>query len=198
MNLQNKVLGISASPRKKGNSDLLLEKILDGIKSEKVDSKKFFLRELKFQSCIGCEKCRENNTCALKDDFTLLYPKIINSKALVIVSPTYNYNVTALMKAFLDRLYCYYVFDNSRPRNWSSVLVNQNRKVVLAAICEQTHKQDMGFTIDAMSKPLTALGYEIIDELPVYGIFDKGAVANNENIMNKAYDMGKKLALSLT
>lgn len=93
---------------------------------------------------------------------SLIYPGILESQGLILVSPTHNYNVTAWMKAIIDRLYCFYNFDDKRPRGWSSRLAGQGRKAVLAAICEQKNKDDMGFTLDAMRLPLEALGYEII------------------------------------
>jgi len=68
----------------------------------------------------------------------------------------------------IDRLYCFYNFDDNRPGGWSSRLAGQGRKAILAAICEQKNKDDMGFTLDAMRLPLEALGYEIIGELPVW------------------------------
>jgi len=55
----------------------------------------------------------------------------------------------------------------------------------------------MGFTIDAMRLPLEALGYEIIGELPVYGIFDRGAVKAQEEVLTKASQLGMDLAASL-
>ena len=129
---------------------------------------------------------------------TVIYPEIQESRGLVLVSPTHNYNVTAWVKAFIDRLYCFYEFDNNRPRGWSSRLAGQGRKAVLVAICEQEVKGDMGYTLGAMRLPLTALGYEIIGELPVYAIFDKGKVKENQKILEEATKLGKSLARALT
>ena len=117
-------------------------------------------------------------------------------QGLVLVSPTHNYNVTAWMKAFIDRLYCFYNFDDNRPRGWSSRLADQKRKAVLAAVCEQEAREDMGFTLDAMRHPIEALGYEIIGELPVFGVFDKGRVKEKEDILNTASKLGVDLAKS--
>ena len=72
------------------------------------------------------------------------------------------------MKAFIDRLYCFYNFQNTHPRTWSSQLENQNRKAVVVAICEQENRKDMGFTIEAMKLPIEALGYKVIEELAVF------------------------------
>jgi multimeric flavodoxin WrbA len=126
-----------------------------------------------------------------------LYPKIMEAKGLVLVSPTHHYNITAWMKAFIDRLYCFYDFSEDRPRNWSSRLADQHRKAVICAICEQPEKENMGFTLEAMRLPLQALGYEIVDELAVAGIFDRGYIRKNNEIINQAIDLGYKLAFNL-
>ena len=120
-----------------------------------------------------------------------------SSRGLVLVCPTHNYNVTAWMKAFIDRLYCFYDFDNNRPRGWSSRLAGQGRKAVIAAICEQENTEDMGFTLDAMRLPLKALGFDIIGELPVFRIFDKAKVEQEKLILDKAINLGSDLAKSL-
>ena len=188
------ILGIGGSPRRGGNSDILLQHILHNIEEPKQ------LRDLQFQSCIGCEKCRKDKICTgLQDDMSLLYPKIIESRGLVLVSPTHNYNITALMKAFIDRLYCFYNFDTkNRPGPWSSQLGDQGRKAIIVAVCEQENKKDMGFTLDAMRLPLEALGYEIIDELPVFGVFARGKVKERKKILAKASDLGTLLAQAVS
>ncbi len=184
------ILGIGGSPRRGGNSDILLRHILHNLGETKQ------LRDFQFQSCIGCEKCRKDKICTgLQDGMSLLYPKIIEAKGLVLVSPTHNYNITALMKAFIDRLYCFYNFDSkNRPGPWSSQLENQGRKAVIVAVCEQENRKDMGFTLEAMRLPLEALGYEIIEQLPVFGVFARGKVKERKEILDQASDIGTYLA----
>ncbi len=97
------------------------------------------------------------------------------------------------MKAFIDRLYCFYNFQNTRPRSWSSQLANQDRKAVIIAICEQENKKDMGFTLEAMRIPIEALGYQVIGEQAVFSIFDKGKVKDENKILETAYSLGKDL-----
>lgn len=195
---ENKILGVSGSPRKNGNSDILLKSIINGATSLNLDTISLHLREIQFQGCIGCEKCRKDKICTgLIDGMSLLYKEIITSKGLILVSPTHNYNITSWMKAFIDRLYCFYNFENTRPRNWSSQLANPKRKAVIAAICEQENKEDMGFTIEAMKKPIQALGYDVIGELSVFRIFDKGKVKDDSEVIKKAYELGLKLAKAI-
>jgi len=196
---RRRIIGIVGSPRKNGNSDVLLNHILGGAKKEHVFTEKIHLRDYQFQPCIGCEKCRKDTICrGLNDGMSLLYPKILDSQGLILISPTHNYNVTAWMKAFIDRLYCFYNFDENFPRGWSSCLENQGRKAVVAAVCEQESEEDMGFTLEAMRRPLIALGYEIIGELMVFAVFDKGKVKEKKDILASASSLGVKLAQSLS
>ena len=126
----------------------------------------------------------------------LTYSQIITSKGLVLVSPTHNYNITSWMKAFIDRLYCFYDFENTRPRAWSSQLAGQDRKAVLIAICEQENQENMGFTLDAMRLPIQALGYEVIGEQAIFRIFDRGKIKEDLESMETAFRLGQKLARS--
>ena len=193
-----KVLGIGGSPRKGGNSDILLQHILKGVEGESIITESRQLIKMQYQGCIGCEKCRKDKICTgLSDDMSRLYPEIIESKGLVLVSPTHNYNITAWMKAFIDRMYCFYDFDDNRPRGWSSRLAGQGRKAVISAICEQENKEDMGFTLEAMRLPLTAMGYEIIGELPVLRLFDRAKVKEENEILATAKKLGSDLAKSI-
>ena len=192
------IIGFSGSPRKDGNSDVLLAHILKGAQERAIAGTGIHLRDIQFSACIGCEKCRKDQICTgLEDGMSELYPEVRKAQGLVLVSPTHNYNITSWMKAFIDRLYCFYTFAETRPRAWSSRLAGQGRKAVLAAVCEQQHQADMGFTLEAMRLPLKALGYEIIGELPVFSVFDRGKVKDNEEILASAKRLGEELAMSL-
>ena len=194
----SRVLGIGGSPRKSGNSDFLVETILKGVTDEGLDTTKVHLRDYYYQPCIGCEKCRKDKICTgLSDGMTLLYPVVYESLGLVLVSPVHNYNITAWMKAFIDRLYCFYDFEDTRPRAWSNRLAGQGRKAVLAAVGEQADEYDMGFTLEAMKRPLLALGYEVVGELPVLGIFDRGRVGQEEDVVQAASNLGRDLVQKL-
>lgn len=194
----SKVLGLSGSPRKNGNSDVLLKHILKGVQVNGMSADRIALRDLPFSGCVGCERCRKDCICTgLTDGMSLLYPPVLESKGLVLSCPTHNYNITAWMKAFIDRLYCFYHFDDQRPRGWSSRLAGQGRKAVLTAVCEQKDEADMGYTMEAMRRPMLALGYEIVGELPVFAIFDRGAVKNHVEILHQAESLGAELALAL-
>lgn len=133
-----KVLGIGSSPRKGGNSDILLKWLLKGLSNAGIAAEKIQLRDYQFQSCNGCERCRKDKRCTeLQDEMQLIYPKITRASGLVLISPILNYNMTALMKSFIDRLYCFYDFSDKRQGSWSSQLADQGRKAIIAAVGEQ-------------------------------------------------------------
>lgn len=192
------ILAVEGSPRKGGNSHTLLQAVLDGAAQAGADSHAAHLRDYKYESCVGCEKCRKDKICTrFQDGMTLLYPHILDAKGLVLVSPVHNYNVSAWTKAFIDRLYCFYDFADTRPRAWSSRLAGQGRKAVIAAIAEQEDKKDMGFALDAMRLPLEALGYEIVTELAILRLFDRGIIARHGELLDRARSAGRDLAKSI-
>jgi multimeric flavodoxin WrbA len=192
------IIGISGSPRRGGNSDLILETILTQTRRSGARTQTVFLSELDFSSCVGCERCREDRTCTrFEDGFTPLYPKITEALGMVLVTPVYNYNITSWMKAFIDRLYCFYDFDNDRPRNWSSRLGGQDRQAVLAVVAEQTSREDLGVAMEALRLPMQALGYGIVEEIILPGMFDAGIVGRDPASMEKAEEAGRSLSLAL-
>lgn len=193
-----KVLCISGSPRGGGNTDVLIASIHRGIEETGVEAEKIFLRDYVIQPCIGCERCRKDKICTrLHDGMQLLYPKIVQSVGLVLGSPTHSYNVTALVKAFIDRLYPFYEFTEDRPRNFSSRLADQGRKAVVFSVSEQDEMGETGFTLEAMGYPLTALGYDVIEDFSVTGIFERGAVRKEMDVVNAAFEKGRRLAKML-
>ncbi|AKB18430.1 flavodoxin family protein [Methanosarcina sp. WWM596] len=193
-----KILGVSGSPRKGGNTDVLLDSFLKGAESAGAETKKVLLREYSIESCIGCEACRKAGTCIrFHDGMELLYPEIEAAKGLILGSPTYNYNVTAPMKAFIDRLYPYYNFTDERPGPYSSKLGDQGRKALVFTVCEQEKLEEMGFTLEALGMPLEALGYDVLEKFLATGCFAKGAVSKNEALLEKAFESGNKLAEAL-
>ncbi len=188
------ILGIEGSPRKGGNSHKMLKAVLAGADEAGQVCREVHLRDCRYEPCVGCEACRKDKICTrFQDAMTLLYPQIESARGLVLISPVHNYNVTAWIKAFIDRLYCYYDFEDTRPRGWSSRLAGQGRKAVIGAVAEQADKKDMGFALEAMRLPLTALGFEIVEELPVFGLFDRGVIAKRKELLDRAFEAGRKL-----
>ena len=193
-----KVLGVVGSFRKNGNTDILVNKVLEGVKSCGIETECIYLFDFNFKDCIGCEGCAKTNKCVIKDEMQDIYRLLEKSDGIVLGSPTYFYNVTGDIKKFLDRLYCYNVFDSSDRSVWVSV--NESLKMkygVTVAICEQNNENDMGYTSVTMDRTLQAVGYRVVDSLKVLHMFLKGEVKDYENEMKRGYASGIKLGKTL-
>ena len=189
------ILGICGSPRKGSNSRIMLEAMLEGTREAGAQTELVLLSDLAFSSCIGCEACRTAKECVgLDDDMIRLYPSIVDSRGLALVSPTHNYNVTALMKSFIDRLYCFYDFTDDHPRGYTSRLAGRGRVAAVAAVCEQTDPSDMGWTIKAMTCPIEVLGYEIAGDVRAFGVFEAGGIEKQPDVLDRCRELGRTMA----
>lgn len=104
-----KVLALLGSPRKKGNTALLLDEYLRGMRDsgKGAEITKVFLHEKDIRSCSSCETCRKVTIgqCAVKDDMQELYPLFCEADMVIYASPVYWWSVSAQLKAFMDRCY---------------------------------------------------------------------------------------------
>jgi len=181
-----KAVLINGSPRKHGNTSFVgssISKLLTagGWKVEEIE-----LHNLDFSGCIGCERCRRDNRCSgIEDDLTPYYSMLEDSALWILGSPVHNYNITSWMKAFIDRLYCYYIFQPTVPRQYSSVLQNRGKKAVVYAVAEQTNEKDFGFAVEAMQLPLEALGIDVVGSYRFPGYFEKNSISNDPETIKR-------------
>ena len=99
------ILILSGSPRKGGNTELLAEAFAKGAAAHH-HVEMVSVRDYKVNPCLGCNTCfKTNGICAQKDDMTILYEKMSQADMLVIASPVYFYNISAQLKAVIDRFH---------------------------------------------------------------------------------------------
>ncbi len=102
-----KILAVQGSPRpKESNTEILLQEFLKGCRSQGAETETIYLREKKIHPCVGCYTCwaKTPGSCVFKDDMPELLERVRESDILVYATPLYNYNMTALLKAFQERL----------------------------------------------------------------------------------------------
>ena len=102
-----KVIAFNGSPRKQNNTGLLIGEIFKVLESEGIQTEMIQIGGTNIRGCQGCEKCRQlkNNTCSMtRDPMNDWIAKAIDADAIILGSPTYFTDVTAEMKAFIDRL----------------------------------------------------------------------------------------------
>ncbi len=98
-----KILVISSSPRKGGNSDTLCDEFIKGAIEAGHNAEKIFLKDHKIEYCRGCLACTDTGKCVIKDDMGALLDKMLSSDVFVMASPVYFYTMCAQMKTFIDR-----------------------------------------------------------------------------------------------
>lgn len=98
-----RVLGIYGSPRKGGNTDLLLDRVLEGARDAGGQVKGVYARELKISGCLECGGCDETGECVVPDDMQDVYPLLEEADVIFLASPIFFYTVTAQVKALIDR-----------------------------------------------------------------------------------------------
>jgi multimeric flavodoxin WrbA len=102
-----KILAIQGSPRPKfSNTDILLQEFLKGAQSQGAETETVYLKEKEIHSCVGCYTCwaKTPGVCVFQDDMPGLLEKVKGCDILVYATPLYNFNMTALVKAFQERL----------------------------------------------------------------------------------------------
>jgi multimeric flavodoxin WrbA len=117
-----KILAIMGSPRKKGNTYKLTRRVEECMKQlGNVEFEYIFLKDLDLKICRGCGICFEKGEelCPLKDDRAMLEEKMYNADGVIFTSPNYVFNVSGLMKNFIDR----FAYACHRPRFFKSAMV---------------------------------------------------------------------------
>ncbi len=196
----DKILAIVGSSRKKGNTDTLVDKVIYGLQTENIDIEveKLYLSDIDFGPCIACEGCAKTCRCVIQDGMQEVYEKLEKSRGLILGSPTYFYNVSALTKKFIDRLYAYDIFDPNNRSVWLSPNeIFGIKYAVTVAVCEQEDVSDMGVTSDVMVKTLSAVGYRTVSAVRALHVYKKGEINSHNDTLSEAEYAGKKLAQTL-
>jgi len=97
------VLGIYGSPRRKGNTDILLDKALEGARSAGAEVTSVYARKLKMSGCLECGGCDKTGKCVVKDDMQNVYPMLQAADVIILASPIFFYGMSAQIKALIDR-----------------------------------------------------------------------------------------------
>jgi multimeric flavodoxin WrbA len=181
------ILIFNGSPRKRGNTELLLAKIEEGIQRCGHKAEHINLADLAIHPCTGCGHCETEGQCIFNDDMTPLYAKIDAANRIVIGSPIYFYGVTAQTKIFIDRCQVLwsrkYLLGEIKPERdylrgyLVSVAATDGGKIFEGA------RLTVRYAYDAMD-------FSYSGELLVQGVDVKGAVAGKKDKMEEALQLG--------
>ncbi len=101
-----KVLGIAGSPRRGGNTDLLLAEVMRGAASKGAEVKTIILEGLKIAPCQHCDACLKTGKCKVKDDMQMIYDELEQADRIVLASPIFFMGLAAQAKTMIDRCQC--------------------------------------------------------------------------------------------
>ncbi len=168
------------SPRKKGNTALMAEKLIEGLDKDLFNIKTSFLYDHTIQSCTDCRACKKGDfNCTINDDMQKLYSAIENTDLLVVGSPIYWFGPSAKTKLWLDRL---------RPYFGTGKLGTKRLALLLPA---GTGERDCDLTIEMFKRACQALGIEYLGAVTAQA-YDAGDVENDKNALSSVALLAKK------
>jgi len=190
------VLALAGSPRKGGNSDTLLEKVLDGIRSiEDVPVTKVYINNCKMVACQACGGCEKTGTCVFKDDMTPIYEHLLNLSILVVASPMYFNNISAQLKSVIDRCqahwYDQYVLKSLNAKtNWP-------RKGIFVSTRGQKGLEMFKYPDKTIKAFFSNENIEYAGNVFVDSVDEKGSISEHNEYLDRAFAIGKETMKSL-
>jgi len=103
MNEPLRVLGLAGSPRRRGNSEILLDQFLSAAEEAGAQADKVWVPGLEVAGCVSCGGCSGDGVCVVEDDFQEINQRLIESDVIAVASPLFFWNVPAKLKALIDR-----------------------------------------------------------------------------------------------
>jgi len=178
--MSKKVLILSGTPRKKGNSRVLCEQFMQGAVAAHHDVELLSLAEKEVRPCTGCYACRAKGKCAQQDDMKAILASMIDADVIVMATPVYFYSMCAQMKALIDRTVARYTEIRDKEFYFIVTAADGDR-----ANMKRTLEGFRGFTSCLDGAKEMGVIYGV-------GAWEIGAIQNT-SAMQDAYEMGRKL-----
>jgi multimeric flavodoxin WrbA len=187
-----KVLGLFGSPRRGGNTELLLEEALKGAEKEGGQVERIYLSDFTITPCKECHGCDNTGNCVILDDMQKIYPKLLEADVLILASPIFFYGVTAWAKALIDRSQAlwarkYLLKDPSLGKEgkkgkgfFISLGATKGPRIFEGAILTVKYFFDV-------------LNADYMGELVFRGVEAKGDILKHPEALQQAYEAGRRL-----
>lgn len=180
-----KVTAFLGSPRPRGYSSLLVQRILEGARSKGMETVTYNLNGDGVRGCQGCFRCRSCYGCAQQDSLQGMYEDIRTSDGIIMGTPIYFGTVSGQTKLWLDRLYPMYG-ENFIPRH-------PGKKIVTVYAQANSDPASFAAAIENTDSFFTGMGWHIQDSILVYGDTAPGFTLPQE-LLDRAYAAGEALA----
>jgi multimeric flavodoxin WrbA len=187
-----KVLGIAGSPRRGGNTDLLLAEVMKGAASCGAEVKTLILNDLKITPCQHCDACLKAGRCRIDDDMQMIYHELEEANRVVIASPIQFMGPTAQMKLMIDR--CQALWARKYVLKIPPLGTNQERKGLFISVGALKIANLFEPALTIVKSLFKVLDITYAGELVFPGIDEKGAIAKHPEALKQAFLAGQKLA----
>ena len=176
-----KILALIGSPRKQGNTDLLVDQILRGSKTRGHTSEKLYLYGYKISSCVDCRDCKKGDfVCTVKDGMQEIYPKMEEADLIIFGTPLYFWGPSGQIKSLIDRI---------RPFVATSKLKGKQAIVVIPSA---DGPRLCGPLLEMFRLTFNYLGVKFTGNI-LAEAFEKGEIGENQEVLKEAYELGASL-----
>lgn len=175
-----KVVVLTGSPRKNGNTNTLAARFIEGAKAAGHEVFRFDAAEAKVSPCRACNACGMNGPCVLKDDFEQLREKLVEADVIAFATPMYYFGFSAQLKAVIDRFYAL-----------AGRLHTPKRCVLMMAYADTDARKRRVLT-DYYELLLDYHGWTDAGRVIAPGCWPAGAI-NATDLPQKAYTLGNTL-----
>jgi len=186
-----KVLGIAGSPRRGGNTDLLLAEVLKGAQSRGAEVKTIILSEFDIAPCQHCDACFVTGRCKFNDDMQLVYQELETADRIVLASPIHFMGVTAQAKAMIDR--CQALWARKYKLNLPPLGNRRDRKGLFVSVGGSKVTNLFQPALATVKAFFISLDISYVGEITFPGIDNKGDIMKHSDALRKAYLAGQKL-----
>ncbi len=174
-----KILGLSCSPRRSGNTETLVTEALEGARSEGAEAELFSVHGKDIRPCDGCQTCVTTSICHIDDDMQGVFQKMIAADGIIFGTPIYFYTMSAQAKAIMDRTYSIRRPEFQLASKVGGIIAVAGGIGLMEAI------KDWYFYI-AINHMLSA------DYVSAYAS-GRGEVKGNERVMKAAWELGRQM-----
>lgn len=184
-----KVVGISGSPRREGNTEILLREMLRGAEEAGAETRLFILSNMNISPCRHCDGCLAKGECVVKDDMGLIYPEIESLDVFVLASPIFFYGVTAQAKAMIDRCQAFW----NRKYILKRRIAIEKRKGIFISVGGTRFPDLFDHAKATVKNFFLTIDVAYWGELLFPGIDKKGEIREHPTALKDAYLLGRRL-----
>jgi multimeric flavodoxin WrbA len=185
-----KVLGIMGSPRRQSNTEILLDKALEGAREAGAEVEKVLVSKLKISPCLEIYACRKDGDCAIKDDMQSLYEKLLEADHIIFASPIFFYGITSQAKAIIDR--CQALWARKHVLGIGKEDKRLRRGVFISIGATRGKKLFDGAVL-TVKYFFDAVGVKYSGDLLIREIDNKGQIGEHPAALEDAFRLGQEL-----